>query len=395
MYHWSCMFYKRRIYLDYAAATPVDPRVERFVGRLKKYYGNPSSIHKEGLDARRILNESRTKIARLAQVKTDEIFFTASGTESNNICIQGVVNAYNDSKSLPHIITTSIEHASVLEVCHYLERKNKAEVTYLNVNKDGLIDPNDVERNLRENTVLVSVMQVNNEIGTVQPISDISKIVKNFRKDKKSKYPYFHTDAIQAPCYTDFHFERLGVDLLTLDSLKVYGPKGVGLIIKRNEIELEPIILGGGQERGLRSGTENILGIAGFAEALRIADSERRHEVERLIKLRDYCIKEVCKIFPGASLNGSASDRIANNINVCFPGVDTEFLVIKLDSRGIATSFSSSCHSKAEKSTSYVISEIGKEDCKGSSLRVTLGRFTKDKDIKTFLKELSQVLEKN
>ena len=388
------MFYKRRIYLDYAAATPVDPRVERFGGRLKKYYGNPSSIHREGLDAKKILNESRINVARLAQVKTDEIFFTASGTESNNICIQGVVNAYT-GKKLPHIITTTIEHASVLETCRYLESKNRAEVTYLSVDKDGLVDLKDVERNLRENTVLVSVMHVNNEIGTVQPISDISRVVKNFRKENKSKYPYIHTDASQAPCYIDFHFERLGVDLLTLDSLKVYGPKGVGLIIKRDNIELEPIIFGGGHEKSLRSGTENILGIAGFAEALSISNSERKSEVKRLTELRDYCIKEICKIFPDASLNGSASERIANNINVCFPGVDAEFLVIKLDSRGIATSFASSCHNKTENSTSHVISEIGKSDCKGSSLRVTLGRFTKNKDIRILLKELSQVLEKN
>ena len=394
MYHWPYMFYKRRIYLDYASATPVDPRIERFVRRLKRHYGNPSSIHREGLDAKQILDESRVKVARLAQVKTDEVFFTSSGTESNNTCIQGTVNAYT-GKNLPHIITTTVEHSSVLEVCRYLERNNRAEITYLGVGKDGLVDPQDIEKNLRKNTVLVSVMQVNNEIGTIQPISDISRIVKTFRKENKSKYPYIHTDASQAPCYIDFHFERLGVDLLTLDSLKVYGPRGAGRIIKRNEIELEPIILGGGQEKGLRSGTENVFAIAGFAEALLISDSERKHEIERLTKIRDNCIKEILKIFPDVSLNGSASDRIANNINVCFPGVDAEFLVIKLDSRGIAVSFSSSCRSKAENSTSYVISEIGKDDCKGSSLRITLGRFTKNKDIKTFLKELSHVLEKS
>ena len=235
-------------------------------------------------------------------------------------------------------------------------------------------------------------MQANNEIGTIQPISKISKIIQKYRREKGSQYPYMHTDASQGPCYLDFHLEKLGVDIVTLDGLKVYGPRGAGLVLKKSNVKISPVLFGGGQEFGLRSGTENLPSIVGLKEALVIADKERKTESKRLEVLRDFCINEILKDFPEATLNGSGEHRLPNNINICFPKVDAEFLVIKLDSLGIATSFSSSCRSKAENATSYVIEELGKDNCASSSLRITLGRFTTKSDLRKLLKSLKEVV---
>jgi len=385
------MFRKKRIYLDYAASTPVDSRVLREMRSTLKHYANPSSIHLEGVKAQKVLSQARTRIARLAQVKSQEIIFTGSGTESNNLVLQGVVRGYQGSET-PHIVTSSVEHPAILEVCRSLEKRGEAEVTYVHVDEEGLVSVEDVKKSLKENTVLVSIMQVNNEIGTIQPISQISKTVKSFREEHNAQYPYMHTDASQAPCYLDFHAGRLGVDMITIDSLKVYGPKGVGLLVKKENVTLSPLMYGGGQEKGLRSGTENVAGIVGLTKALEIAAQEREVEVVKQTEFRDFLISEIQKIYPKATLNGSKEKRVANNVNMCFANIDTEFLVITLDQKGIATSFSSSCRSRAENATSYVVEALGRKECAESSLRITFGRYTDKKELRYFLKILEESL---
>jgi len=388
------MFRKERVYLDYAAATPIDPRIQKVIKDSQKLYANPSAIHQEGVLAKKSLEEARGIIAKLAQVKPKEVIFTASGTESDNLAIQGVFFGYQ-GQDLPHIITSTIEHPAILAICRKLEKTAKAEISYVGVNEAGLINPDDVRRNLKKNTILVSIMQVNNEVGTIQPISKIAKIIKGYRKENGSQYPYFHTDASQGACYLDFRLESLGVDLLTLDSIKTYGPRGVGVLIKKDCVKASPVLLGGGQEGGLRPGSENLPGLRGFQEALSIACREREFETKRLEKIRDYGIEEIQKVFPKATLNGSRETRLPNNINVCFPGVDAEFLVIKLDNQGVAVSFSSSCRSLTGESSSYVVNELGKKDCATSSIRITLGRFSTKKDIDRLVSELKLIFENN
>lgn len=393
MWHSTPMLQKKHTYLDYAATTPTDSRVLRSIRKAEKVFGNPSSIHTQGLEAKKVLENSRETIARLAQVKKEEIVFTSGGTESNNLVIQGVVSAY-EGEGIPHIVTTTIEHPAVFEVCKQLEKSGRAEVTYVEVNEKGIVSPEDIRKAFRSNTVLVTVIHTNNEIGTLQPVPAISRLVKEWRKEQKTEYPYVHTDASQSPCYHSFHREKLGVDMITLDGLKVYGPKGIGLLIKKESVVLDPIIYGGGQEKGLRSGTENLPGIVGLAEALSIAHEGREKEVTRLEKIRDYIINTVLEEFSGSSLNGSLKNRVANNINICFENTDAEFLVILLDQRGFSVSFSSSCRTKAENATSYVVEALGKESCAGSSIRITLGRYTAEKDAQKLIQALKVCVPK-
>lgn len=387
------MFRKKHIYFDYASTTPLDKRVARVMKEADTVYGNPSSIHTHGVRARNLVRASREKIARLFQVTPEQVLFTSGGTESNNIAIQGVVSAY-EGVGVPHIITSTIEHPAVLEVCRHLEQTGKAEVTYVEVTEDGCVSVEDIQQAIKNTTVLVSVMLVNNEIGTIQPLRDISRVVTKWRKENDTTYPYIHTDASQAPCYVDCNVERLGVDLMTIDGLKIYGPKGIGLLVKKNTVSLAPIMYGGGQERGMRSGTEHVSGIAGLAEALHIASDEREGEVERISRLRDFIVETVLGHFGDATLNGDQKERIANNVNICFPGVDAEFLVILLDQKGFSTSFSSSCRTKAETSTSYVIEALHTTHCAQASVRITLGRYTTKRDVQQLIQALKECVPK-
>ncbi|MDO8620558.1 MAG: cysteine desulfurase family protein [bacterium] len=391
----------KRIYMDYASTTPLDPRVGKVMEPFfTKSFGNPSSIHAEGVVAKKALDNARTNVARCLEAHADEIVFTSGGTEANNLAIFGVVNFFTRSDLVkPHIVTTNIEHSSVLEPLKELERKGRAEVTYVPVEENGIVKAENILSAIHPNTVLISVQYANNEIGTIQPIRKIGQLLSSVKgqrskvKGREKVYPLFHVDACQAPLYLRCLVNALGVDLLTLDAHKIYGPKGVGALYVRRGTPLSPILLGGGQERGLRSTTENIPAIVGFAEALRIATTEREKESLRIGKLRDQLHSDILQNVGMTKVifNGDIKERLPNNLNISFFGVDTEFLTLRLDAEGIAVSTKSSCL-KDEKE-SYVVSALGgtKERAR-CSLRFTLGRFTTKKEIERCARVLSTLL---
>ncbi|KND47752.1 MAG: cysteine desulfurase [Parcubacteria bacterium C7867-006] len=384
---------KKRVFLDYASTTPILKEVEFEINKKKtSLYFNPSALYSESILAKEELSSARKKIANIISSQKEDIVFTSGGTESNNLAILGVFEANRKNGFTQHFVTTTIEHPAVLEVFKEIENRG-GEVTIVPVGEDGIVSPKSIKEVLRENTVLVSVMYANNEIGTIQPINEISKVIREFRKSKNTILPYFHTDACQAPSYLDMNVLRLGVDLMTVDGIKIYGPRGSGFLYVRGDVKIKPIVFGGGQEKGLRSGTENISNVVGLAKALEIVTSERERESKRLELIRDYGIKNILEIFPKASLNGSHKNRLPNNLNICFHGLDAEFSVISLDVNGVCASYSSSCRTLKEDSSSYVISNIGKENCSLSSLRFTMGRGTKKSDIDYLIKVLKKVIK--
>jgi len=412
------------IYLDHAAAAPLDPRVrEAMEPFLNEEYGNPSSIHERGRRAKEAIENARKTVARILQCSPHEIVFTGSGTEANNLGIFGIARRYKKG----HLITTAIEHHAVLRAMEALEKKG-CEVTYLEVDQYGLIDSKKIKAALRPETILVSVMYANNEIGTIEPIVEVGKVIRDYRKEKlkienwklkiQEKTPFFLVDACQAAGYLDINVEKLGVDLMALNGSKIYGPKGIACLYVRNGVELTPIIYGGGQEKGLRSGTENVAGIVGFARALEIAYQEREKEGQRLAALRDYFIKEILQRLPGTVLNGHPSDRLPNNINISIPGIEGEAAVIYLDARGIQCSTGSAC-SAVSLEPSHVIAALaplearpdrvgtavacgdlpltglGKSDeYTTGSLRFTLGRATTKGDIDYVMSVLPEIVKK-
>ncbi len=369
-----------RVYLDHAATTPVDEEVlEAMQDFFSKKFGNASSLHSWGREAREALEESREKVAKLINADANEIIFTGSGTESDNLAIKGI--AYKHGKG--HIITSRIEHPAVLETCKYLEKKG-FDVTYLPVDKYGLVDPEKVEEAIRDDTILITIMHANNEIGTIEPIEEIGKIAK------KHAIP-FHTDAVQSVGKIDVDVKKLNVDLLSMSSHKIYGPKGVGALFIKHGIKIEPILHGGGHEYGLRSSTENVAGIVGFAKACELAKKRLHEDAEKTRKLRDKIIKEVLKI-EESYLTGHPEKRLPNNASFYFKGIEGESLVLMLDAKGIATSTGSACSSK-KLQASHVLLAIGvkPEDAHGS-LRVTLGRENNEEEIDYFLEVLPQVV---
>jgi cysteine desulfurase len=365
-------------------------------------FANPSSIHRGGVEARKVLEDARAKIATLIFAHSDEIIFTGSGTESDALAILGTVRLYKTNK-IPHIVTMSIEHPAVLEICKALEKNKEAEVTYINPDANGIINPKDVHDALKDNTVLVSVMYANNEIGTIEPIQEIAKVIRHWRKNKNSNLPLLHTDACQAMNYLEVeNIEKLGVDLLTFNSSKIYGPKGVGVLYKKRSVTLAPIFVGGGQEFGLRSGTENTANIAGVALALEQTLKMKKKESVRLIKLRDYGIKKLLSLSKTSRyeiiLNGDAVNRLPNNINISISGISSELLVIELDAKGIQVSAKSACKSD-EPDESYVISALRKAqgaptNSTDGSLRISLGRQTTKQNIDAFVSALKDILKK-
>ncbi len=383
---------KKEIYLDYAGSTPVRKEVQSVYNKMQKEYANPSAIYKSGVRAREHIEKARMSIARHIEVQPEEVLFFATGTEVNNTMLQGVV--FSSTEEVPHVVTTTIEHPSILEVCRSLEREGKATVTYIEPDSDGVVSPEEVKKALRMQTVLVTVMYVNNEIGTIQPIASIARAVMSFKKEHGLKNLFVHTDASQAVCYEKIHIQALGVDMVTFDSIKMYGPRGCAVLVKRKNVLLAPLMYGGGQERGLRPGTENVPAIVSCAHAFTLAEREKERERLRVKKLQEYLIKEITERFPEASINGSCERRIVNNVNVCFPRIDAEFAVIYLAEKGIACSYASACRTQKETASSYVLEAIGHTDCALSSLRVTLGKYTKKSDINYFLKHLTAFIHK-
>ena len=393
--------FNKKVFLDYASTTPVDKKV---FNKMKKFFcaefANAQSIHTEGVKNKKVLNESRERVARLLQVKEKEIIFTAGGTESINLALAGFAKKVlrdfkeKDLKEKPHIITTNIEHVAVLETLKSLE-ENGFEVTYLKVDENGFVKSQQVQKSLKSSTVLVTVMLANNEIGTIFPIRDISRVIHKFKKENKidkNNYPYLHTDASQAPNYLDVNINRLGVDMMSLDGSKIYGPKGIGCLVRKNYVEIEPIIYGGHQEFGLRAGTENLPLIYGFSIALEKTLEISNSEKDRLSKLQKYFINEIQNNFPDASINGSIKERLPNNVNICFASINAEFTVIQLDQLGISCAAMTACRNMTEVSSSYVTSAIDSK-CGASSLRFSMGRSTSKKDIDKLLKALSKIIK--
>jgi len=399
--------FDRRVYLDYASLTPMDPRVIREMKRFSgRGYANPSSWYKEGVAAKNALDEGRKKAASFIHAHPDEIVFTSGGTESNNLAIIGAVEALHEKGvgySKMHIMTSIIEHSSVRECANYLNGKGVM-VDAIPVGKDGIVDLDVLKKKIRPETVMISVMAVNNEIGTIQPIREIAKAVRQARACigagpfdfQDSKYPIFHTDASQAALYEDLNIERLGVDLLTLDGTKIYGPRGVGALFIKRDTPISSVIHGGGQESGMRSGTENIPAIMGFAKALEIAGTERYSETIRIRGLKDHFyegLKEIRKDIeanPRISPDGSETRQSPHILNISIPDIDGEFFVMQLDAKGIACSTKSSC--LRDEDESYVLKSIGADS--KDSLRLSFGRWTKKGQIKRAIKVIGAILSK-
>lgn len=362
------------IYLDYAAATPLDPRVlKAMLPYLKDEFGNPSSIHQFGQKARQAIDDSRTKCLKLlGAFSPHEIIFTGSGTESCNMAIFGTAFARQDRGK--HLVISAIEHPAVTEPARYLRDNFGFELTEVSPDSDGIMHVEDIEKALRPDTILVSVMTVNNEIGTIQPIKQIAKLCRE-------KGILFHTDACQAPGFTGINVEELNVDLLSLNGSKIYGPKGIGLLYVREGIKIAPLIHGGGQEFRMRGGTENQALIVGFAKALELVLKTGKKEAARLAAMRDELLDSLLAL-PGITLNGSRKDRAENNINIHVPGASGETLVMRLDIEGLAASSGSACSSGKTEPSSVLLALGQSKKQAGESLRLTLGRFTTKEEIK-------------
>ncbi len=386
------MLRRNRIYLDTAAATPLDRRVRAAMAPyLAREFGNPSSLHQEGVAAATAVAAARERVAQTIGAHADEIIFTSGGTEANNLAVFGCGGS---------VITTTIEHSSVRAAAQALGREG-VPVIFLNVDEEGRVDPERLREALQAQptTRLVSIIYAHNEIGTIQNVKGLAKVIRDFRKARHQEpgvgnFPYFHLDACQAPRFLEVNVARLGVDLLTLNSGKIYGPKGVGCLYVRRGVKLEPRSWGGGQEAGRRPGTENVAGIAGFAKALELAAAERVAESARLTTLRDRLIAGLAAL-PDSQLNGpTGADRLPNNVNLSFSGIEAEQAVIELDARGLAVSSGSACASSRHEA-SYVILALGRSrEAAASSIRFSLGRETTGRDIDRTIAAVSAVITK-
>lgn len=375
----------KTIYLDNSATTKTDEKViEAMKPFFNVYYGNPGSIHHKGLEAKKELDNSRKKISEILNCRENEIVFTSGGTESINLAIKGIAEALKEKGN--HIITQKTEHPAVLETCEYLKNKG-FKISYLNVDRYGLINLNDLKKQIKDKTILVSIMYANNEIGTIQPIKEISKICKE-------KGVYFHSDACQASGLLNIDVKKLGIDLMTLNGSKVYGPKGIGLLYVKSGTKIKPLIHGGGQENKLRSGTENLPAIVGFAKALEIAQKEKNSESKRLIKLRDKLIKNILNKIPKTFLNGHPEKRLPNNINISFLDVEGEAILLYLDEQGICASSGSACTSKSLDPSHVILATGLPYEAAHGSVRFSLGRFNTEKDIDKVLKVLPGIIKK-
>ena len=375
---------RKKIYLDYAATTPVDPRVlKKMAPYFSQKFGNTMSLHSWGQEAKEILEESRMVVAELIGAKAEEIIFTSSATESNNLTLKGV--AFANKKKGNHIIISSIEHSCIMETASWLERQG-FKVTRLKVDKYGLVDPDNVKKSITKGTILVSIMHANNEIGTIEPIEEIGSICKE-------KGVLFHTDAAQTFGKIPLNVNKMNIDLLTASSHKMYGPKGAAILFLREGTKIEPLLHGGGHEFGLRSSTVNLTAIVGFAEAVKICQKEMEKEAKRLTKMRDKLIKGVLEKIPQSRLNGHPTKRLPNNTNFSFDFVEGESIVIQLDLLGIAAYNGSACSSE-KLEPSHVLLAIGlKPHQAHGSLRMSLGRWTKEKEIDYVLEVLPGVIK--
>ena len=375
----------RRVYMDYAATTPMHADVvQAMIPYMSGMFGNPSSGHSFGQEARAAVEEARAQVASLLGAGSDEVVFTSGGTESDNLAIKGVAYANRDRGN--HIITTSVEHLAVLEPCRFLQTQG-FDVTYLPVDKYGLVDPKAIEKAITKKTILISVMYANNEVGTVEPIIEISKIAK-------SKGIYFHTDAVQAAGHVPLNVDELNVDLLSVSAHKLSGPKGVGALYVREGTKITSFLHGGEQEHTLRASTENVTGIVGLGKAAEIAGGEIAAESKRIVKLRDRLIKELFDRIDHVRLNGHPKLRLPNNVNVSFDSAEGQSVASHLDMAGVAVSTASACQA-GHKGPSHVLAAMGysPEEAR-NSIRFSLGRESTPDDIDYVLEVLPPIVKK-
>ena len=393
-------FRKKRIYLDYAGATPVLPEAERAEVEASRFLGNPGAIHTEGVLAKQKLDSARETLARALGCKARELIFTSGGTEANNLALLGAfkkivlagLGRAGKKPSETHWIVSAIEHASVLECFDHIAEMGGI-VSKINPDSRGLITVEAIQKELRKETVLVSIGWANNEIGTAQPLQHISQMLRTHEMKHGTKI-IFHTDAGQAPLYLSPQVNTLGVDLFVLDSGKLYGPRGVGCLYLSNRAELAPMILGGGQERGLRSGTENVALAAGFAKAFEIISSERKMESVRLQKLRDNLAQEIVGRIPGALINGDLKYVLPHILNISIPSKQNgEYVALTLDHAGVAVATKSACREGDGKSA--VVAALGGEKWRAeNTLRISLGRDTSLRDVRAVLGALETFTSK-
>ncbi|MFC1846650.1 cysteine desulfurase NifS [Chloroflexota bacterium] len=375
----------KRIYLDYASTTPTHPEVVKaMLPYLDEAFGNPSSIHSCGLEAKQAIEEARSKIAAFIGACSEEIVFTSGGTEADNMALKGI--ALDNESRGNHIITTTIEHHAVIETCKFLEKRG-FKVTYLPVDGHGFINPDDIRKAITNKTILVSIMHANNEVGTIEPVAEIGKITREAGV-------YFHTDAVQTTGHIPVDVDTLGVDLLSMSAHKLYGPKGIGALYIRKGTRLATIQHGGSQENNRRSGTENTASIAGFARAIELAEKETASEAQRLTPLRDRLITGILERIDHTRLNGHPIIRLPNNVNVSIDYIEGEAVLLNLDLEGICVSTGSAC-SSSDNEPSYVLLAMGllHEQAYGS-LRITLGKWTTESEIDHVLEVLEKVVAK-
>ncbi len=376
----------KKIYLDHAATTPVDPEVlQAMLPYFTDSFGNPSSIHSFGRETRKIIEDARVIVAKeLGAGEPREIVFTGCGSESDNLALKGIASAYKDKGN--HIITSSIEHHAIFDTCKYLERQG-FEITYLPVDADGLVDPQDVLKALTDRTILVSIMHANNEVGTIQPIAVIGRLLKE-------RKILFHTDAVQSVGSIPVNVNDLSVDLLSLSAHKFYGPKGVGALYIRKGTRIHSLIHGGGQERNRRAGTENIAGIVGLAKAIQLANSQLSDNQSKIAYLRDYLIDTAFNKIDYVRLNGHRTERLPGNVNLSFEYIEGESLLLNLDLRGIAASSGSACTSGSLE-PSHVLLGMGLcHEIAHGSLRITLGKSNTKEEINYLLEVLPEIVNK-
>ena len=375
----------QRIYLDYAATTPTDSAVvQAMLPYFHDAFGNPSAIYSYGQEAKNALEEARGKVARLIGARDEEIIFTSGGTEADNFALKGA--AYANQKKGNHIITSAIEHHAVLESCKFLGKMGY-KITYLPVDKYGLVDPDSVKKAITDKTILISVMHANNEIGTIQPIAEIGKIAKEAGI-------LFHSDAVQTAGHIPVNVNELGVDLLSMSGHKLYGPKGVGVLYTRKGSKLTPFMHGGGQERGRRASTENVPGIVGLGQAAELAGQDLEGEAQRLIGLRDKLISGIVQKVDRTHLNGHPVKRLPNNVNISVEFVEGESMCLNMDIVGICASTGSAC-SSGSLEASHVLLAIGLEHVQAhGSLRFTLGKWTTEEEVEKVLEILPRIIGK-
>ncbi len=372
------------IYMDHSATSPVDPEVfEAMKPFFVDNFGNASTLYSLGRDARKAMEAAREQVASLIGAKPEEVIFTSGGTESDNIAIKGT--AYRLKNKGNHIITSAIEHPAVRETCKYLE-KNGFEVTYLPVYEEGIVRVSDLEDAITDKTILITIMHANNEIGTIQPIAEIGKIA---RENKI----YFHTDAVQTVGKIPVNVEEMNVDMLSLSAHKVYGPKGIGALYVKKGVRLEPIIHGGGHEKGLRPGTENVSGIVGLGKACELAEKNLLEDTKYITNLRDKLIDGILNSIEQSYLDGHRTKRLPNNVNLRFTGIEGESLVLHLDSKGVAASTGSACSSKSLE-PSHVLIALGLEHVEAhGSLRLTLGKENTEEEVDYVITAVKEVVE--